>query len=1259
MVPCYILVIIYLEDNMRKLVFCLLALMLPVLPLLAATWYSGSTGYLNSLNTWWSNPDESGSHPYGFTFSGQLFVVQSGHTKTANAEWTVSGTGSYVLLETDAWVTTGNFNHDIDVRMEAGSTYEVTYNRYSSTDLLQIDPASTFILNNASIVFRDNYSYGNLIVRNGTADMIGTSTYNILGQLTVESGGTFEGGQSSDHTVNIGSVVIDGGAFYGSVGSANVTLNIDGDLTINGSGSLYGSDGSGATTFNIGGNLTGGTYAWFYACYRSGTYDLPNTTYNIAGNLSVPGSNYVARNREAGGYPSFHLSGANKSLALGSATSTASCQHNIYINTGASYTLTQNVSVGRYCQLRVDGTLKGENYQIKNYDGYDPTINIYGTFYTKRASGLVGSSSDAFSLASPAYLVLQSGCHIKYDAAGDQVISPLSGYQSLSLLGSGSKTLSSTGATVQNYLTVSAPLVIATSGTMMLIGDLTATSTITGGNLYIAGSGARINLPQCTLDNFTLNRANGCILTGYFNVEHMTLTSGTLYIDNRTMQIRGDVSYGSGSINGTGSSFLVIGGTGNMFSLRTITLGTLTVGRPNGCILAGNVVTGDLNLTSGTLNISSYSLQINGTLSITSGSLAGTGSSTLVLAGTGDMTLPALTLGTLNNSRNGTCRMGGNLSVGILTLNSGTFNIYNSTLTINTRLVRSSGIFTAGYTSTLAYTSSSYQLGLPAINLSRLDLNSSQGCALEGTLNVYHLNLQNGNLNLRDYSAKVMSSLANSGGTISGTAVSILEIAFNVVTGVDMPQLAVGTLILSGNMNYRFSAASRVLTQLRLGAGTLSPGSYLSLATMANIDRRAGSFTAAPTFEGTISISYSNDTTAGYEIPTGHSVLTSLILNAGVDIESDRDIHVTQSLVLRANAILTMDEGTLYLPAGYTYTSEAGSLVVGGVSTSISGGGFDFRLGDIVIGGGISIPDFSSVLAITPQELQNGPSINRVWDLSGSFTGTATLTFEWASSADNGLGFSAENRACVMRRVGENWVHVGDPVDVSEMEPRSVSVQTTGFSQWTIGSETSTLPVTLSSFTAVPNQMNYVLLSWTTQSESNLVGFRLLRGEQQNLAAAADLNVLVPATNTSTLQNYTYTDSEVTPPAQYYYWLAAVELDGTLVYSDPVMVLLQDTQGPDAPPAVGLPLISAYPNPFNPILNLRVAHRDDGWLRLELFNQRGQKVRLLREGELVKGLYYLEWDGRDDAGHACGSGVYLLRCGTAYEEVWTRVSLQK
>jgi len=1241
---------------MKALIWVFSFALLAMAPLWATDYYSRTTQYLNSRFAWTTNRDETGQTPPDFTSSNQVFHVQNGHNKTASAAWTVSGTNSKVVIETGGQITTGSFNHNIDLDMQSGATYEMTDTSYSFLDALSWDAGSTFIVNRSSASFQDDLPYGNLILRSANAAVTGSSGLTVQGTLTIEYGSSFVGGTTTGHSNSFANLVMTGGYFYGSGGSGAISYNISGGISLSGSSYFYGSDGAGSVTYNIGGNVSVGSSSWFNACYRSSSGDLPSVTYNIGGSFTCDGSYYYARNRSEGGSPTFYFSGVGKSLGFGPASSTASCQHNIYVNSGASYSLTRDLYGGQYAYLRINGTLNGANYQIKNYGGYDPSLHIYGRFYTERATGLVGNSTDAVAFSSPAYLYLYSGSHIYYSSSSAQTISSLSGYDYVTLSGGGTKTLSNS-CTVQTELNVNSPLVISTNKTLQLNGRINSTSSINGGNIYVGGSSSQLNLPQATIGQLTVNRANGCALAGVVMVTTIVLNNGTLAIGNRTLRILGAIYHSGGSISGGSSAILSVEGTADMFSMYDLVLHTLSLNRANGLYLHGTVTVSDLYLTNGTFNIASGTLQLSGNIYTTSGQLSGGTTSTLSVYGIGDITLPALTLGTMAASRTGTVYMGGNLSTNTLNISSGNFSISTRTLTINTRLT-GSGNLLGHYGSSLVYNGSGYALSLPAINLNSFTLNSSAGCTLLGNLNLVYLTLSSGNLNLASNTLLVQGGISFSSGTISGNSTSILSLDISSAT-VSLPQFSIGSLVIDGPATYSCTGSSLVYAKLQLLAGSLSPAGYLTLSSGGTIERSGGALNAAPSFSGTINVVYNANCDAGPEIPSGTNVLTSLKINSGFTVSSDLDIYLNSSLTLGNNAILNMDEGSIDMPSSCTVNSGSGALVLGPVQTSLSGSGFTLLPGGIGIGSGVEILSFSSSQSTTPQELQNGQSVSRSWDLSGSFSGTVSLTFTWDSSADNGLGFSSSNRACVMRYNGSSWVQVGDPVDVSGSNPRSITVQTTGFSEWTVGSEDTTLPVTLSSFTAIPNQLNYVQIAWITQSESNLTGFRLLRGHADNLVNAQDLGVLISATNTSSQQFYSYVDSEVTAPASYFYWLAALEMDGSVTYSHSAQVILQDLGEPNVAPPIDLPLMSVYPNPFNPVQTLRIAHRLDGELEVLIYNNRGQKVRQLRSGYLAKGLYSLEWDGLDEMGSSCASGNYLIHCHTAYEDKWIRSCLLK
>ncbi|GEM_PF-963076 len=68
-----------------------------------------------------------------------------------------------------------------------------------------------------------------------------------------------------------------------------------------------------------------------------------------------------------------------------------------------------------------------------------------------------------------------------------------------------------------------------------------------------------------------------------------------------------------------------------------------------------------------------------------------------------------------------------------------------------------------------------------------------------------------------------------------------------------------------------------------------------------------------------------------------------------------------------------------------------------------------------------------------------------------------------------------------------------------------------------------------------------------------------------------------------------------------------------------------------------------FPNPFNPITSINFEMPTAQNVRLTVYNMLGQSVRTLVNDQRSAGLYTILWDGRDDAGHMVGSGVYFYQ----------------
>ena len=61
-------------------------------------YYSKSTGNLNLTASWGTNTNGTGTAPANFTATNQVFNIVNNATPTIAANWTVSGTGSYIVV---------------------------------------------------------------------------------------------------------------------------------------------------------------------------------------------------------------------------------------------------------------------------------------------------------------------------------------------------------------------------------------------------------------------------------------------------------------------------------------------------------------------------------------------------------------------------------------------------------------------------------------------------------------------------------------------------------------------------------------------------------------------------------------------------------------------------------------------------------------------------------------------------------------------------------------------------------------------------------------------------------------------------------------------------------------------------------------------------------------------------------------------------------------------------------------------------------
>ncbi|MCB0276120.1 MAG: T9SS type A sorting domain-containing protein [Calditrichaeota bacterium] len=277
---------------------------------------------------------------------------------------------------------------------------------------------------------------------------------------------------------------------------------------------------------------------------------------------------------------------------------------------------------------------------------------------------------------------------------GAQTVLPTT-YHHLTLSGSGSKALSAV-STVNGNFTLSGTATTAAATGMVIGGDFSigsgasfdagSFSCILGGNWNNAGtfnpgtSTFVLNgispqtLSGSPFNNLSIANAAGVtLLTDETVGGILTLANGTFSIGAHTLALNGVISIGTGSLAGGATSNIVIGGAVPTTTLPGVTLNNLSLNRPNGISLGGD-------------------LTINGTLTMVNGTLS-TGANTVILGPVALLAeVPGQTVaGNVSTTRNVTATSGtetfGNIGADI---------ILNGAAPGSTTVLRKTGLSSSG-----------------------------------------------------------------------------------------------------------------------------------------------------------------------------------------------------------------------------------------------------------------------------------------------------------------------------------------------------------------------------------------------------------------------------------------------------------------------------------------------------------------------------------------------------------------------------------
>jgi len=180
------------------------------------------------------------------------------------------------------------------------------------------------------------------------------------------------------------------------------------------------------------------------------------------------------------------------------------------------------------------------------------------------------------------------------------------------------------------------------------------------------------------------------------------------------------------------------------------------------------------------------------------------------------------------------------------------------------------------------------------------------------------------------------------------------------------------------------------------------------------------------------------------------------------------------------------------------------------------------------------------------------------------------------------------------------------------------------------------------------------MIEWTTQSETNTLGYQVLRNSDDDVYNALyATDELINAAGGAQEITYQWEDIDVEMNNTYYYWLETYDTDGTSELFGPVFCSISPGSGGDDPvyfEKTGL--AQNRPNPFYTqnsaqttiFYSLRGTQGVPVQAELAIYNIRGQRVRTLLDGMQEPGQdLSVVWHGDDDSGRAVASGIYFYK----------------
>ena len=186
---------------------------------------------------------------------------------------------------------------------------------------------------------------------------------------------------------------------------------------------------------------------------------------------------------------------------------------------------------------------------------------------------------------------------------------------------------------------------------------------------------------------------------------------------------------------------------------------------------------------------------------------------------------------------------------------------------------------------------------------------------------------------------------------------------------------------------------------------------------------------------------------------------------------------------------------------------------------------------------------------------------------------------------------------------------------------------------WTFGGGDYSLPVELSSFTAISDK-EQIVLNWVTESEVDNSHFILKRGlNENNLVFLAEIQ---GKGNSTTRCEYSFIDENIDLTTTYYYQLNSVDISGKIEQHETINITYLKKVVPEKYS------IANYPNPFNPQTTIAFDLPEKDFVTIDILDLQGRLIKRLSDNSYEAGNHLISWNGNNQDGNKVSSGVYIF-----------------